>query len=379
MERTNPYLNNIAYFFLMVFAFVLMLSNALAEFMAALMLMIWIAQTLVYRRREWLNYPLFKPIAALIGFKFLVLISSGYDGKFGSVFEQLTLPLLYFIVPSIVVNSERRQKIIWLLIAGAILAAGIGIIKYSAGIDVRAESLVSGTYTLSIYLVFVLGLVLSMFVFTKNTVEKLFLALVTLPLVVGVVFTLTRICYAALGLYVLLLGIFKDRKLLIIVAAIAAIIYFYSPATLDAINRRFDYNNKKQFYSYRDDVFNLAKLKIKEVGFFGNGINSFLELAVDSDSPDLRNKKLGSWHSMYYEYLFDGGPFALLILFWILFTQIRYSLARYRKSKDSEQKIFQLGILLMVLGIFVVGIFADLLRGPIISMLVWMMLGLSLI
>lgn len=379
MERTNPYMNNIAYFFLMVFAFVLMLSNALAEFMAALILMIWITQTLAYRRREWMNYPLFKPIAALIGFKFLVIIAAGYDGKFGAVFEQLTLPLIYFIVPSVVVNSERRQKIVWLLIAGAILAAGIGVIKYHVGIDVKAASLVAGSYTLSIFLVFVLGLVLSMFVFAQNKVEKFFLALVSMPLFVGAIFALSRICYLALGLYILILGVFKDRKLLLIIAAISAIIYFYSPATIDTINQRFDFSQKKQFYSYRDDVFNLAMLKIREVGFFGYGINSFRELAVDSENPGIRKESFRSWHSLYYEYLFDGGPFALFILLWIIITQIRYSLARYRKSKDNEQKMFQLGILLMVLGVIVIGVFDDLLRGPIISMLVWMLLGLSLV
>jgi len=379
MERTNPYLNNIAYFFLMVFAFALMLSNALAEFMAVLILLIWIAQTLAYRRREWLDYPLFKPIIALIGFKFLVLITSGYDGRFGSVFEQLALPLIYFIIPAIVVNSERRQKIIWLLIAGAVLAAGIGIIKYNIGTAVKAESLVSGSYTLSIYLVFVLGVVLSMFVFAKNAIEKFFLTLVTIPLIAAVIFALSRICYLTLGLYIIILGVFKERKLLIIIASIVVLVYFYSPTTVNTINNRFDLSQKKQFFSYRDDVFNLAMLKIREVGFFGYGINSFRDLAVDSDSPAVRHETFRSWHSLYYEYLFDGGPFALLILLWILITQIRYSLTRYRKSKDNEQKIFQLGILLMVLGIFVIGIFDDLLRGPIISMLVWMLLGLSLI
>ena len=66
MERTNPYLNNIAFYLLLVFSFVLMISNALAETIVFIILVIWIAQTLAYRRKEWLNYPLFMPLTSLI-------------------------------------------------------------------------------------------------------------------------------------------------------------------------------------------------------------------------------------------------------------------------------------------------------------------------
>ena len=59
MDRTNPYLNNIAYYLLFLLAVVLMLSNALAGILATVILIIWISQTLAYRRLEWLNYPLF--------------------------------------------------------------------------------------------------------------------------------------------------------------------------------------------------------------------------------------------------------------------------------------------------------------------------------
>jgi len=75
----------------------------------------------------------------------------------------------------------------------------------------------------------------------------------------------------------------------------------------------------------------------------------------------------------------DGGPFALLILIWLLFIQVRYSLARFRKTKDNEQKIFQLGILLLMLCIISVGFLDNALSDQIISMLIWMLLGLSII
>jgi hypothetical protein len=43
----------------MVFAFVLMLSNALAAILAGAIVLIWMAQTLAYRRKTWLQFPLF--------------------------------------------------------------------------------------------------------------------------------------------------------------------------------------------------------------------------------------------------------------------------------------------------------------------------------
>ncbi|MCP4580170.1 MAG: hypothetical protein GY839_01030 [candidate division Zixibacteria bacterium] len=379
MERTNPYLNNIAFYLLMLFAIVLILSNALAEFMAALMLMIWIAQSLAYRRREWINYPLFKPIAALILYKIIVLIASGYRGNIGVPLEQITLPFLYFIVPTIVVTVERRWKIVWLFISGAIIAAGIGTIKYLVGNDKVATSTVSGCYTLSNYLIIILGFLMVAFVFSKQARDKIFLGLISIPLIAGLIFTFTRAGYLVGAFYIIILGIFKDRKLFIPVILIAASIYILSPSTVERLVQRFDISNKKQFYSHRDDVIDFAKTKINEVGFFGYGINSYPDLAKDSDNPRINDLVLKTWHNLYLEYLFDGGPFALVILFWIIFSQVRYSLARYRKTKDIKQKSFQLGILMLILAIIVIGMFADPLRDPIISMLFWVLLGLSII
>lgn len=92
MERTNAYLNNVAFSLLMVFAFMLMLSNALVEVLALIILFIWIAQTVAYRRKNWLEYPLTIPILAFIGIKLLVILVSGYAGKINLIVEQMVLP-----------------------------------------------------------------------------------------------------------------------------------------------------------------------------------------------------------------------------------------------------------------------------------------------
>lgn len=378
MERVNPYLNNIAFYLVLLFAIVLILSNALAETIAVVILVIWVAQTIAYRRKSWINYPLFKPICALIGFKLIVLFVSGYQGDFGSPFEQLTLPLIYFIVPAIVVTCERRRKVLWLLIAGAVLAAGIGIIKYFLGVESRISSIVSGYYTLAIYLTVTLGLILSLFVFAKRIGEKFFLGLVSFPLISGIIFTFVRTCYFVVGLFVLLLGIFKDRKLLIPVVAIILLLLIFLPRTINTISQRFDFS-AKGVLSGRDMLLYEGLSRAKNVGFFGYGINSFPALYDVLADPDIKDKSINSWHNMYLEFLLDGGPVLLLILLWILIAQTRYSLARYRKSREKEQKTYQLGILLFILCLVVVGFFADPLRDPIISMLTWFVLGLSLI
>ena len=379
MERTNPYLNNIAFFLLLIYASILMLSNAGGLILMTLIFVIWIAQTLAYRRRDWLEYPLAKPIMALIGFKFLVLLVSGYEGRVGSVAEQLALPLIYFIVPPIVVTSERRRKIIWIFIAGSILAAGIGIIRFQLGVIPRAASIVSGPYTFSIYMAIVVGVILTMFAFSKNIGEKIFLALVSLPILTGLFFTLERAAFLVAALYVFILGIFKDRKLLVPIIALAAFIYFFSPPTIDKLKERFDYSNKKSFYSHREVLLDIGLNHAEEVGFFGYGINSFPALVDVEAEPRITAKGISTWHNMYVEFLLDGGPMNLLILIWLLAAQAKYSFARFKKSTDPEQKIFQYAVLLLILCLVVVGFFANPLRDPIISMLVWMMFGLSLI
>ncbi|OQX91418.1 MAG: hypothetical protein B6D58_08255 [candidate division Zixibacteria bacterium 4484_95] len=341
-------------------------------------MVIWIAQNIAYRRKSWTKYPLFKPLCALIGFKLIVLLVSGYQGSFGSPFEQLTLPLLYFMVPAIVVNSQRRRKVMWLLIAGAILASGIGIIKYFSGIESRVSSIVSGYYTLASYLTVVLGLVLAMFVFSKKIGEKLFLGLVSLPFIAGIIFTFVRACYFVTGIFVLLLGILKDKRLLIPVVVVILLLLMFSPQSINTVSQRFDFSSKEAL-SERDVLLQKGLSKVDDVGFFGYGINSFPALYNVLADPDIKDKSINTWHNMYLEFLLDGGPLLLLILLWILIAQARYSWAIYRKTQTEEQKTYQLGILLFIIYLVVVGFFADPLRDPIISMLTWLVLGLSLI
>ena len=379
MERQNPYLNNIAFFLLMVFAFVMMLSNFLAEFLATAMLLIWMAQSLAYRRADWLDYPLFKPIVALIGYKILVLLVSGYQGQFGAAFEQLILPLLYFIVPTIVVTYERRRKIAWLLISGAVFAAGVGMIRYASGAAVKAESFISGSYTLAIYIVVVLVMVLCLFAYAKKFGEKFFIGLVSIPLITGLIYTFSRASYLAAAVFILVLGILKDRKILILVICVLALVYIFNPQGIDQIKKRFDTSNISLFYSHRDVLVELGLPEINKVGFFGNGINSFPELVDVEKESLIRNKTINSWHNMYLEYILDDGPLGLVLLFWLFFNQIRYSLARFRKTQELEHKIYQLSFVFLIIIILILGFFTNPMRDPVISMLTWTMLGLSLI
>lgn len=379
MERTNTYLNNIAFAFLMVFAFLLMLSNALAEIFAAGILLIWIIQSLAYRRRNWLDYPLFKPIMALIGFKTLALLVNGYEGPFGTAFEQLSLPLIYFTIPSIVVTAERRRKIIWLVIGGALVAAAIGITKYSTGLDTQASSLVAGCYTLSIYLAISLIIVMAIFVYSQKIKEKLFLGLVSIPLLLGIVLAFTRASYLAAAIAAAFLGFFKDRKLLIPIVLIIVLVAMFSSDAVDFLNRRFDISNVRRFYSHRDVLLMLGLPKADNVEFFGYGINTFPRLIDVQNESSIRSKSINTWHNMYLEYVLDTGPFSLIILMWLFIAQFRYSLYKFRKSRNEEQKLYQLAFMLIVIAIAVIGLFANPMRDPIISMLFWMLMGLSII
>jgi O-antigen ligase len=378
MERVNPYLNNIAFYLLLLFAFVPMLSNALATALAGCIFIIWIAQTLAYHRKGWMAFPLFKPICALIGLKLIVIIVVGYQGSFSRVLGQLAFPLIYFTLPQIVVTAERRRRIIWLLITGAVLASGIGLIKYMFAVESRISSTVSGYYTLATYLTIILSVVLTMFAFSKNWRERLFLGLVGLPLIAGIVFTYVRACYIAVAVVVIVLAIFKDRKLLILLGGVILSLVILSPSTTQKIIQRFDYRSENAL-SERDIIWKEGLQKADKVGFFGYGLNSFpILLDVKADTR-IKDKSISTWHNLYLEALLDGGPLLLMIVLSIFVIQFRHSAILYRKSRDSEQKVAHFGILMVLLVLAIVGIFSDPLRDPIIAMLTWLLLGLSLV
>ncbi len=379
MERTNAYLNNFAFVLLMLYSFVLMLSNALSETLAVIILFIWIAQTIAYRRKNWLEYPLTIPIFAFIAIKLVVLVVSGYAGSINLVFEQMTLPLIYFIVPGIVVTSERRRTIAWLIIAGSIVAASIGILKFFSGAVPRAESIVSGVYTLSVFLTFSLVLVISIFAYSTKAKEKVFLALVSIPLMVCIIVTFTRASYVAALLGSIIISMVKDWKILILIIIIIAAIFTFSPGANQMLNHRFDLSNMDSFYSYRDVLLELSLPAIENPGFFGYGFNSFEKMIDKEVELRIDTKSVNNWHNVYTQHLLDSGPLSMVILFWILLAQLRYSFNIFRKTKDTEQKTYQLAFYVIVICFMLFGLVMDPLRDPIISMFFWLLMGLSLV
>jgi hypothetical protein len=378
VERINPYLNNLAYYLVLLFAFVLMLSNAMAATLAGLIFLIWLAQALAYRRKAWLKFPLFKPICALVGFKIIVLIVMGYHGNFGKIIGQLAFPLIYFTLPAIVVTAERRRRVVWMIISGAILASGIGIIKYILGIEPRISSIVAGPYTLASYLAIVTGLILAMVIYSKSIKEFFFWCLISLPVFLGVILTYVRSAYMAVAASVLSIGLLKQRKLLILIILIIAAAVMISPTIYHKVLGRFDINAKYAF-SDRDVLLKKALVQCRTLGFFGNGINSFKSIVDVKNDPDIVSKTIANWHSMYFEPLLDGGPLLLLATLAILLAQARFSLALFRKSRDPEQKIYQLSVLFVLLSVFIMGFFADIFKDPIITMQCWLLFGLSMI
>ncbi len=378
MERINPYLNNIAYYLVLVFAFVLMLSNALAATLAGAIFLIWMAQALAYRRKAWLKFPLFKPICALIGFKLIVIIVMGYHGKFGQVFGQLAFPLIYFTLPAIVVTAERRRRVLWMIISGAILAGGIGIIKYILGMEPRISSLVAGPFTLGAFMTIVFSLVVSMLIYAKTLRERFFTSLISIPIILAIILSYVRSAYLAVVTIIVSMGIFKLRKLLLIFGIVILCIVYFSPDIKDKIINRFN-PQAADILSDRDFLFKEAISKSTTLGFFGYGVNSFSSFPEVIEYNTIKMMRIGNCHNMYLEPLLDGGPILAFIILSIFVIQIQFSRAIHKKTKDYDQKTFQLGVLLAILSILIVGLFSDPLKDPILTMTIWLLFGLSLI
>jgi len=378
MERVNPYLNNFAFYLLMLMALTLILSNALAVTLAGVVCVTWLMQTIAYRRSTYLEYPLFKLLCAFVGYKLLVLLIAGYENGLGRAMGQIAFPLLYLVVPAVVVTAERRRNVLWLLIAGAIIASGYGLIKYHIGIETRISSFVSGCYTMGTFLCLVIGILLVMFAHADSGKERIFLGLVMVPLVAALIFTYVRAGYLAMIAAVTMVGLMKDRRVLAVLTIIVLALLFVIPGTGAKIMQRLDFSSSDAF-SGRDILWSEGLIKAKDVPFFGYGINSFPALFDVRTDARIKDKSISTWHNMYLEALLDGGPLSLIFLVALFLFQGKHSLAIYRRTRDPNKKMIHMIVLVILVIVAVMGMFADVLRDPIISLFFWLILGLSII
>ena len=362
-----------SFYILAFLALVLVFSTALAELASVILIILWVGRLLIVRDFSFKTHYLFVPIALWILLRIVSIVFSTSPELSQRGWEKVWIPLLYFPIASLAIREKQMKLILLLLLGSSILATLWGSYQVLTGSQLRAASLSSGYYTLGVHLCLVLALLLS-YLAETHKVNKLFpLYLCGVILVTGIFFTYSRACYLATVGTILILTIFRQKKIFFFLVPLL-LLFFLGP------QERFSRQDKFGQVDYstgRFQIWQAGLSKLPETPLFGYGPNTFRTVYPEELRTELTDQKVKSWHNDFLQIFLESGPLALLSYLLILLVFLKSSWRNYRAGSPSVSSALQLGVILIILDWVWIGLFANLVGDPLNSILFWSSLGLA--
>ena len=285
-----------------------------------------------------------------------------------SVIRDSIVPIFSLVLSIVLLQKFSIKKILRGWIAIGIIFAILGIIQSNTGkflflseegISERNyfEILLSGTIgigqvatglfghhnTYSLYLQQILLISFVMYLLGEEEIHRISMLLIIGILLIGIFYTFSRGAYVTILFSIILLMLLYSNKTRIIgfililltgILVIKVIIpnFFIFFEQFETINARI-YLWKSGMKVLENDPTNII---------FGVGPGNFMK----------RAGTLYTAHNVYLLYLVETGIFVLLTLFYFIFTWLKHLFVKYKRAKDTWDKILYLGLFTASSGYF---------------------------
>lgn len=352
----------------LLFCFSMILSLVALQVAAVTLILLTLARFLFDSSFKFRRTPLDLAVLVFIAARTISTITAEYpDLSLTFFWKDLPYYLLYFAFTQSLRADDRTLLIggVICLIAGAIIGSTYGIYTHLSHGFARAHSTTSGYMTLSAYLSAIILLILpiSAHLFRRQGWMVPILSL----LVAALFFTYGRLHIVVASVGVVFLGMIRFRRLLLVFALVVIVIVSVSPYLAGRMGSMLEVASYK---SDRAVLWSEAFTRSFDHPVLGNGPNSFAN--VFSRVDDLADKRVTSWHNDYVQLQMESGIFALTAFVWIVVAALLRLWISARRSADSWQRDFSLGIGLMLATLFISSAMNATLSDPIVGKLMWL-------
>jgi len=327
--------------------------------------------------------PLFYPIFIFIGLCFLSIFYS--IDTFTSIREFIriaTIFLLYFLAYKLIEDKKDFYLLLKIILISYIIPAIVGLIQFfnNSGMtdDFGGFQRIYGTFAhpnlFAFYTFFILGLLISLLLTSQKTSSLIFnkkIIIIAIGLSVFLLFaTYTRSALACLSFFVLIFGILKYRRMLLVGALLFLAAYFLSDVFRERLWELISldpYGSIVWRFKLWKDILPLSLWQ----PWFGYGLGTFEKL-----TEFYRGFKLGSLnaHNDYLKIFVENGIIGLISYFWIIIGLLLYLLKIFKKTIKKE-KIIGLGLLVITISLIVAASFDNILRTTALQWNLWIIFG----
>ncbi|MBI2472654.1 MAG: O-antigen ligase family protein [Planctomycetes bacterium] len=324
--------------------------------------------------------------------------------------------LIYFLIFYCMVNTIQNQEQAWRILKAMLITCGLvcayGLYGYYTGIATRDGRLVA-TFEyhsrIAKYISLLLPIAVCLFLWYKDIVSRLSLALFVLLCTFSLILTMSRTSWIAILITMLFIGFAVKKKLLMfIVIGVCALLVFILPSkfithakTITQVNKLFD---SKKILGERLLCWkaSIAMIKDSPLLGIGPGKKNFRdafqqyggkikeaekqmkkekisgqpkEIKIKKKNLTKKVEKLSHAHNIFLHIWLEMGIVGLLAFLWLFVTVFYSAIKSWRSLKPGYEKILLLGITASLISIFLHGLTDSFWKKP-DALFLWYIVGL---
>lgn len=311
---------------------VLIFSTTLSQLFAFLLILFWLSSIVRGKKSCSLKTYLGIAVVCFIFFRLLsVPFSVDWEASLRATGKVFFYLIFFVILDNLEIeNKAKLRRILSVFFYTAVIAAGYGIGKYLLGKEERIMSTTSGWGTLGMYLTAVFAPVLYLGSNREWFRKRLIWWMVICTIFAGIILTFGRIHWLIAFIVVLLVGLRRERKMLILSFLLLSLLFFFHQPFRD---RFLTLRHPIEESSGRDVLWRDALSKLGQRPVLGYGLNTFKKTFTSLDSTS--DKGVGTWHNEFLQMYMESGLLGLSA-FLGLFLMIFFTFLQLKKTiKDS--------------------------------------------
>lgn len=326
--------------------------------------------------------------------------------------DYLIYVLIFFCMVNTIHSQEQARRILKAMLITCGLVCAYGLYGYYTGIAIRDGRLVA-TFEyhsrIAKYISLLLPIAVCLFLWYKDTMSRLFLALLILLCSFSLVLTMSRTSWIAILITMLFVGFAVQKKLLmVIVIGVCALLIFILPSkfithvkTLTQVDKFFASKKilgerllcwKASIAMIQDhpllgigpgkknfrDAFQLYGGKIKEAEKQVKKEKAFgqpKEIKIKKKTFIKKVQKLSHAHNIFLHIWVETGIVGLLAFLWLFVTVFYAAIKSWRSLKSGYEKALLLGITASLISIFSHGLTDSFWKKP-DALFLWYIIGI---
>jgi len=273
----------------------------------------------------------------------------------------MVMPVLYFVTVCAIKDVKQMKILLLLMCLGVFLVdwafyktmSGRDLSHFSDGLRYAGSLGWAGTNGLAAFEAQISLFLLGLYAFGRRRVVKWVILSLIFANMYCLLFSFSRGGYVAFLVGLIFLGLFKERKLLVLVLALLIGWQTLVPnAVRERIAMTVDESGKLESSSQtRITLWEDAYEMFRQNPLFGTGFETYRYMHRVGPYNDT--------HNMYMKVLVETGLIGLVLFLWLFLAVFRLGFGLFRSGQDPFLASVALGFTAMVVGAFVVNFFGD--------------------